>query len=117
VEESKALSLGVQTLTAISMKYFNDQPSGLRMTHEGIAIVKVWEVFLLNNRHQIYSTLSTYSLDNGHEQKSGHDLSIVTFRFTTWDWNNTLKKLLAKHNIPVISETTHLKEDRVVKHA
>jgi hypothetical protein len=99
------------------MKYINDQPAGLRVIQEGIVEVKIWETFLLHNRHHIYSTLSTYSLSDGPEEKSGHDLSIVTFRFTTWDWNNTLRKLLARHNIPVISEVTHLKEDaNVFKH-
>jgi hypothetical protein len=99
------------------MKYINDQPAGLRMIQEGIVEVKVWEAFLLHNRYNVYNTLSTYSISNGPEDKKGRDLSIVTFRFTTWDWNNTLRNLLNKHNIPVISEVTHLKEDsKVLKH-
>jgi hypothetical protein len=99
------------------MKYINDQPAGLRMIQEGIVEVKVWEAFLLHNRYNVYNTLSTYSISNGPGEKKGRDLSIVTFRFTTWDWNNTLRNLLNKHNIPVISEVTHLKEDsKVLKH-
>jgi hypothetical protein len=88
------------------MKYLNDKPAGLREKEEGIIEVKVWEAFLLHNRYHVYNTLSTYALDNGPEKKSDNDLGIVTFRFTSWDWNNTLRKLLSKHNIPVVSETT-----------
>jgi hypothetical protein len=100
------------------MKYMNDQPSGLRVVEEGIVEVKLWGAFLLHNRHNVYSTLSTYDLDNGPEDLKDHDLSMAIFHFTTWDWNNTLKRLLAKHNIPVISEVVHLKEEaKFVRHA
>jgi hypothetical protein len=92
------------------MKYLNDQPAGLRKVKEGIVEVKIWEAFLLYNRHNIYSTLTTYSIDETNSTRS-RDLSIVTFRFSSYDWINTLKKLLMQNNIPVISEETHLIEN------
>lgn len=98
------------------MKYLDDKPAGLREVKEGTVEVKIWEAFLLYNRNNLYNTLSTYALNNGPEARSEHDLSTITFRFTTWDWNNTLKRLLSKHNVPVISEVTHLKEEKYVKH-
>jgi hypothetical protein len=104
-------------VNGLPMKYMNDQPAGLRVVQEGIVEVRLWEAFLLYNRHNVYSTLSTYDLDNGPENQKDHDLSMVTFHFTTWDWNKTLKRLLARHNIPVISEVVHLKEEaKFVRH-
>ncbi len=87
------------------MKYVNYRPVGFQETADEVVEVKVWEVFLLYNRHNIYRTLSTYSLDNGPVDNDATDLATVTFRFTAYDWFNTLKKLLRDHNIPVIRES------------
>jgi hypothetical protein len=85
------------------MKYKNDTPSGLRERHEGIVEVKLWEAFLLHNRNNIYNTLSTYAIDN-ESMDTKSEQATVDFRFTSYDWNNTLKKMLNSHNIPVIKE-------------
>jgi hypothetical protein len=86
------------------MQYMNNSPSGLRERHEGIVEVKLWEAFLLHNRHNLYNTLSTYAIENGPLDNTRTEQSTVDFRFTSYDWNNTLKKLLNAHNIPVIKE-------------
>lgn len=86
------------------MLYKNDKPSGFKETEAGIVEVKIWEAFLLYNRHNLYTTLSAYSLDNGPLEKDGNDLATVSFRFMARDWRNTLKDLLDQHNIPVIKE-------------
>jgi hypothetical protein len=86
------------------MQFINDRPSGFKETEESIVEIKLWEAFLLYNRHNLYTTLSTYSLDNGPIEKQGHDMGTVTFRFAAYDWNNTLKKLISSSNIPVIKE-------------
>ena len=86
------------------MQLINNRPAGFKETAEEIVEVKLWEAFLLYNRHNVYSTLSTYSLDNGPVDKNDEDLATVTFRFTSFDWRNTLKNLLSRHNIPVIKE-------------
>jgi hypothetical protein len=86
------------------MQLKDDKPSGFKEAHEQVVEVKLWEAFLLYNRHNLYGTLCTYSLDNAPLEKSNDDLATVSFRFMACDWDNTLKKLLAVHNIPVIKE-------------
>ena len=86
------------------MQLINNRPARFQETAEEIVEVKLWEAFLLYNRHNVYSTLSTYSLDNGPVEQNDHDLATVTFRFMLFDWNKTLKDLLERNNIPVIRE-------------
>jgi hypothetical protein len=95
------------------MQYTTSSPSGLRERHEGIVEVKLWEAFLLHNRHNLYNTLTTYAIENGPLDSSKADQSTVDFRFTAYDWNNTLKKLLNAHNIPVIREQLVRKQEAV----
>jgi hypothetical protein len=95
------------------MQYMNNSPSGLRERHEGIVEVKLWEAFLLHNRHNLYNTLSTYAIENGPLDNVKSEQSTVDFRFTSYDWNNTLKKLLTAHNIPVIKEQLVSKREAV----
>ncbi len=83
------------------MQTVSDKPSRFKEATGMIVEVKLWEAFLLYNRHNIYSTLSTYSLDNGPVEND-NDLSTVTFRFSAFDWNNTLRDLLYDNNIPVV---------------
>src|SRR5918993_4827709 len=92
------------------MQFINDKPSGFKETEESIVEIKLWEAFLLYNRHNLYTTLSTYSLDNGPIEQGSHDIGMVSFRFAAYDWNNTLKKLIASSNIPVIKESRIPKE-------
>jgi hypothetical protein len=96
------------------MQYKNSSPSGLRERHEGIVEVKLWEAFLLNNRHNLYTTLSAYAIENGPLDNSNAEQATVDFRFTSYDWNNTLKKLLDNHNIPVIKEQLVRKPEAVL---
>lgn len=86
------------------MRLINDKPAGLKESTNTIIEVKLWEAFLLYNRHNLYNTLATYSLDNGPLAKRENDLATITFRFMLRDWNNTLRDLLDTHNIPVIKE-------------
>lgn len=88
------------------MQRLNNSPSGPRERHEGIVEVKLWEAFLQHNRHNLFTTLSTYAIENGPMENNNNEQATVEFRFTSYDWNNTLRKLLASHNIPVIKEKT-----------
>lgn len=97
------------------MQYKNDSPSGLKERHEGIVEVKLWEAFLLHNRNNLYNTLSTYAIENGPLDNAKSEQSTVDFRFTSYDWHNTLKKMLNSHNIPVIKEKVVTKRE-VVTH-
>jgi hypothetical protein len=99
------------------MQHLIDKPSGLEETREAIVEVALWEAFLLYSRHNLYSTLCTYSLDNAPLERDDNDLATVSFRFMACDWNKTLKKLLDLHNIPVIQEKkTTLTEKAVLWH-
>jgi hypothetical protein len=97
------------------MQYMNSSPSGLRERHEGIVEVKLWEAFLLHNRHNLYNTLTAYAIENGPLEHSNADQATIDFRFTSYDWNNTLKKLLNSHNIPVIKEQLVRKHEAVLQ--
>ena len=92
------------------MQYVNYRSAGFKETADEVVEVKLWEAFLLYNRHHINKTLATYSLDNGPVENSDADIATVKFRFTSYDWINTLKDLLNNHNIPVISEVTEVLE-------
>lgn len=98
------------------MQPFNDKPSGIKATKTAIVEVKLWEAFLLHNRHNLYNTLSTYSLDNGPLEKESKELTTVSFRFMARDWNNTLKNLLDLQNVPVIRETEIISEETALWH-
>lgn len=98
------------------MELINGKPSGLRESHEGIVEVKLWEAFLLYNRHNLYNTLSTYAVENGPVEKENTDQATVSFRFTAYDWHNTLKDMLNAQNIPVIREKSLVKASTAVWH-
>ena len=96
------------------MQYMNNSPSGLRERQEGIVEVKLWEAFLLYTRHNLYNTLYTYAIADVPKYECNGEQATIDFRFTSYDWNNTLKKLLTKHNIPVIKEQLVGKREAVV---
>ena len=67
---------------------------------KGEVIVRVWEVFLNHSKQNLYHTISTYAL-----VKPLHDVGFegtISFTFTRFDWNRTLKALLQSNNIPFI---------------
>lgn len=86
------------------MQLINKKPSGFKEAEGGIIEVKLWEAFLTYDRHNLYSTLCTYSIDNAPLEKEESELATVSFRFMTRDWDTTLRDLLELHNIPVIKE-------------
>jgi hypothetical protein len=99
------------------MQLINDKPSGLKENTTTIVQVKLWEAFLLYSRHNLYATLSTYSIDNGPLAKKENDLGTITFRFMLRDWNRTLRDLLELHNVPVIKESRISIEEDAVWHS
>jgi hypothetical protein len=98
------------------MQAMNDTPSGIREETAAVIEVKLFETFLLYNRYNLYNTLCTYSLDNGPLEKENDDLATVSFRFMVRDWNNTLRDLLDRHNVPVIDERVARTERATVWH-
>ena len=75
----------------------NDTPSGLKSIMLDAIEVKLWEIYLIRNRHNVLGRLSAYSIDKGpHRTESDR----VTFRFMKFDWDRSLKFLLSEQFIP-----------------
>lgn len=90
------------------MKTFTDAPSGHRESSQETVEIRVWEIYLLCNRHNLYNTLSIYALDNGPVEKEQQEEGRVSFRFTEYDWDRTIKQLLYDNRIPVIVQSNPL---------
>jgi hypothetical protein len=87
------------------MKPTTDRPAGYKETRQEIVEIKLWEVYLLYNRGNLYNTLSTYSIDNGPVEKGQQEAGRVSFRFMNYDWERTIKQLLYDNRIPVIVQS------------
>lgn len=90
------------------MQTFTDAPGGYKESRQEIVEIKLWEVYLLYNRRNLYNTLSTYSLDNGPVEKDHQEEGRVSFRFMSFDWERTVKQLLYDNRIPVIIQSNAL---------
>jgi len=90
------------------MQTITDMPAGFKESREEIIEIKLWEVYLLYNRRNLYNTLSTYSLDNGPVEKAHQEEGRVSFRFVSYDWERTVKQLLYDNRIPVIVQSNPL---------
>lgn len=90
------------------MQRTTDIPAGYKESRQEIVEIKLWEVYLLYNRSDLYNTLSTYSLDNGPMQKEHQEAGRVSFRFMAFDWDRTIKQLLYDNRIPVIIQSNTL---------
>jgi CheY-like chemotaxis protein len=78
----------------------NDAPSGLKQTAQDVLEVKFWEIYLLQNRNNLYSALRGYALDKGPLLKNARDAERVVFRFMKYDWEKTLLTQLTNQSIP-----------------
>ena len=87
------------------MQKFTDTPGGYKEAGQEIVEIKLWEIYLLYNRRNLYNTLSTYSLDNGAVEKDQQEEGRVSFRFVAFDWERTIKQLLYDNRIPVIIQS------------
>lgn len=90
------------------MEKLTNVPAGYKDSRQEIIEIKLWEIYLLYNRRNLYSTLSTYSLDNGPVEKDQQEEGRVCFRFMAFDWDRTIKNLLYEHRIPVIIQSSAL---------
>jgi hypothetical protein len=90
------------------MQTLTDIPSGYKDSRQEIVEIKLWEVYLLYHRHNLFNTLSTYSLDNGPVEKDQQEEGRVCFRFMAFDWDRTVKHLLYENRIPVIIQSNTL---------
>lgn len=90
------------------MQTIADVPAGYKDSRQEVVEIKLWEVYLLYNRRNLYNTLSTYSLDNGPVEKDQQEEGRVCFRFMSFDWDRTIKHVLYENRIPVIIQSNAL---------
>ena len=90
------------------MQTITDTPAGYSEYRQEIVEIKLWEVYLLYNRQNLYKSLSTYALDNGPVEKDQQEDGRVSFRFMAFDWDRTIKQLLYDNRIPVIVQSNVL---------
>jgi CheY-like chemotaxis protein len=75
-------------------------PSGLKQTLQEVVEIRLWEVYLLRSRNNLYTLLSDYSIDKGPIENSQRDNERVTFRVTLYDWERTIVRILTDNAIP-----------------
>jgi CheY-like chemotaxis protein len=78
----------------------HERPSELRSSSQDGLQIKLWEFYLIRCRSDLYHLLSSHSLDKGPVQKNRFDPDRVSFRFLAYDWEKTVKQLLASNNMP-----------------
>lgn len=84
------------------MQYLSDNLPVQGKSIKKEVYIRVWEVFLSHNKNNLATTLETYSL-NPPIQDLNYE-GTITFCFTPFDWNRTLKNLLQQNNVPFIEE-------------
>jgi hypothetical protein len=67
-----------------------------------IVEIKLWGLYLLINRTNLYNEMIEASLDNGPVEKNPQTPGRITFRFSAKTWESKIKKLLYSHRIPVM---------------
>jgi hypothetical protein len=84
------------------MQNVNQNSSNLRTESQEIIEIKLWGLYLLINRVDVYSEMVESSLDHGPVEKNPQKPGRVTFRFSAKAWETKIKKLLYSCRIPVI---------------
>jgi CheY-like chemotaxis protein len=79
------------------MHRINDISSGLKRPLQDVIEIKLWEISCTTTQKKICNTLSLYSLDRG---PMGNIQGQLSFRFMLFDWERTIKSMLAAKFIP-----------------
>jgi hypothetical protein len=67
-----------------------------------IVEIKMWSLYLLTNASNVYNSILEASIDHGPVEKNPHKPGRVTFRFSSKEWEEKIKKLLYANRIPVV---------------
>jgi CheY-like chemotaxis protein len=78
----------------------NDRPSGLKCILQEAIEIKLWEIYLTRSRFDLLNRLSAYAIDKGPLRTALRETDKISFRFMKFDWDRTLKVLLAEQSIP-----------------
>src|SRR5687767_4380598 len=84
------------------MQFIAGTPVGLISDTDEIVEIKLWEVYLLNNRANLHKMLTNLSIDNGPVENVQHEHGRVSYRFLAGVWENSIKHVLYDNRIPVI---------------
>lgn len=85
------------------MQRLIDIPAGSPARPKEIIEIKLWEVYLVMNRTNLYHVLTASSIDQGPVEKGQQEPGRVVFRYTATEWEKNIKHLLHAHRIPVIA--------------
>jgi hypothetical protein len=83
------------------MQYVSETPV-LKQEKLEIVEIKLWGLYLLLNRNDLYNEIIESSLDHGPVEKNPQKPGRITFRFSTKAWESKVKKLLYSYRVPVI---------------
>jgi hypothetical protein len=70
-----------------------------------IVEIKLWGLYLLINRENLYNAMIESSLDHGPVEKNPQNPGRITFRFHAQQWESKIKKLLYSNRVPVIMKS------------
>jgi hypothetical protein len=97
------------------MQFIAGTPIGMISDISEVIEIKLWEVYLLNNRSNLTKTLTDLSRDHGPVENVRHEHGRVSYRFLAGTWESTVKPLLYENRIPVIIKPTIIHESPVNK--
>jgi hypothetical protein len=84
------------------MQYVTETPSSQKQEKMEIVEIKLWGLYLLINRNDLYNEMIESSLDHGPVEKNPQKPGRITFRFSAKAWESKIKKLLYSYRVPVI---------------
>lgn len=84
------------------MQYVSEISALQKQEKQEIVEIKLWGLYLLINRSNLYSEIIESSLDHGPVEKNPQKPGRITFRFSAKAWESKIKKLLYAYRIPVI---------------
>jgi hypothetical protein len=88
------------------MQNVNQNSPAQRSETQEIIEIKLWGLYLLINRVDLYNEIVESSLDHGPVEKNPQKPGRITFRFSAKAWETKIKKLLYTCRIPVIINST-----------
>ena len=97
------------------MQFIAGTPVGTISDEHEIVEIKLWEIYLLNNRANLHKTLAASSVDHGPVEKVQHEPGRVYYRFEASEWENNIKHLLYEYRVPVIVRPTVIHDLRPAK--
>jgi CheY-like chemotaxis protein len=80
------------------MPRIDNTPSGLKRTSQEAVEIRLWDIYLMRNRNNLYHTLSKFALEITH--LSPISVEKVTFRFLLGDWEKNILPVLTNQSIP-----------------